>query len=229
MQNQFTTQSTPPSPRWVFQLEIASVVAATGAAIAAVISQQVLIASLATVPLSASVILNLVNRRQLIMDSSLQTKITLEQQAEDQANHLAEQKLRLDQLTAELRGVERTLAAINISGIQFDSLDAKSFYKRALFHQQKKDFAAAIVDYTKALEINPNHARAIHNRGLAQASLGHKKEGLEDLRNAAKLFFEQGDIPNYQKAKDLSKKLHDLETNSGLKSEDNIALEVLFS
>lgn len=228
MQNQLEMKSSSSSQQWISLLEILTAVGAAGGAIAAVVSQQVLVASLATVPLSASVVLNLVNRHRLLGELSARSEVTAGQLSQQQSS-LDKQHLSLEQLTAQSKGVELRQDALNSYSLKFNANDANAFYNRALWQQQQGDVAAALRDYTEALQINPCHAKAYHNRGLAQASLGHKKDALEDLRNAAKLFFEMGDITSYQKAKDLSKQLHAFETNAPKASEDKIALDVLFT
>jgi len=37
-----------------------------------------------------------------------------------------------------------------------------------------KDYKGAIQDYTKAIELNPNHANAYYNRGVAKVSSPRK-------------------------------------------------------
>jgi tetratricopeptide (TPR) repeat protein len=112
---------------------------------------------------------------------------------------------------------------------------AKSYYNRALTHQRLGDLDAAIADYTEAVRLNPDYAKAYHNRALALVNLGDKQAALEDLRAASKYFFEQGDINSYQKAKDLSKRLHDLKQpdtgNLPLSPQvaDELVLEFLFN
>lgn len=85
--------------------------------------------------------------------------------------------------------------------IRINCNDAEVYYKRASAYQSIEDKKAAIGDYTEAIRINPSYAQAYHDRGLARAELGDKKGAVKDLRQAAKLFFEAGNIANYQKCK----------------------------
>ncbi len=50
-----------------------------------------------------------------------------------------------------------------------------------------KDYKGAIQDYTKAIELNPNHANAYNNRGLAKIFLEQKDDGCLDLSKAGEL------------------------------------------
>lgn len=98
--------------------------------------------------------------------------------------------------------------------IQLNPNYAKAYYNRALTHQRLGELEAAVADYSEALRLHPDYARAYHNRGIARAHLGDKQAALADLRAAAKHFFDQGDIPSYQKAKELTKRLHDFQPQS---------------
>ena len=50
-----------------------------------------------------------------------------------------------------------------------------------------KDYRAAIVDYDRALELDPNLAEAYYNRGLTHIFLGNNQQGVEDLSKAGEL------------------------------------------
>ena len=50
-----------------------------------------------------------------------------------------------------------------------------------------KDYRAALVDYDKAIELNPNFADAYFNRGLTNIFLGNNKKGIADLSKAGEL------------------------------------------
>jgi tetratricopeptide (TPR) repeat protein len=49
------------------------------------------------------------------------------------------------------------------------------------------DFKSAIVDYTKAVEIDSRFAEAYFNRGLARIYTGNGEEGIADLSKAGEL------------------------------------------
>ncbi|MDD3969462.1 MAG: tetratricopeptide repeat protein, partial [Proteiniphilum sp.] len=51
----------------------------------------------------------------------------------------------------------------------------------------EKDYRAAIADYTKAIELEPQFAEAYFNRGISRLSIGETGAGLDDLRKAGEL------------------------------------------
>jgi hypothetical protein len=53
------------------------------------------------------------------------------------------------------------------------------------------DHRGAIVDYTKAIEINPNFAVAYFRRGCSQNLLGDKESSIQDLKTSAALGYSQ--------------------------------------
>jgi Tfp pilus assembly protein PilF len=46
------------------------------------------------------------------------------------------------------------------------------------------DFEAAVVDFTRAIDLDHQYAVAFYSRGMAYDSLGREKESQEDLRRA---------------------------------------------
>ncbi|GEM_PF-6338487 len=83
-----------------------------------------------------------------------------------------------------------------------------SYFDLALNHERLGDNKSAISDYTEAIRINPTHAKAYYHRAVLRNKLGDRQGALDDLRESAKHYFEQGDIPNYQKARELAKEIH---------------------
>jgi Trypsin-like peptidase domain len=73
--------------------------------------------------------------------------------------------------------------------------------------QIDRDIQGAINDYSKVIDINPKLAYAYYMRGLLKESFLHDKNGaIQDLRQAAKLFREQGSINEFKKTlKELRK------------------------
>ncbi|MCT7951095.1 tetratricopeptide repeat protein [Ancylothrix sp. C2] len=93
--------------------------------------------------------------------------------------------------------------AIKINPNYIEALLARGdLYRKLPSYQQ------AIEEYTKVIEINPENAQAYYNRALTYSersekswSLQDKRQAQENYQKAAKLFFEMGDIPNYEKAR----------------------------
>jgi tetratricopeptide (TPR) repeat protein len=61
------------------------------------------------------------------------------------------------------------------------------------------DKGGAIVDYERAIKINPNYAQTYENRGVAKSGLGNNQGAIIDLNKAAELFRQQGQMDLYQK------------------------------
>ncbi|RPI89613.1 MAG: tetratricopeptide repeat protein [Chloroflexi bacterium] len=57
---------------------------------------------------------------------------------------------------------------------------------RAVIFEKKGDLPAAITEWTKVLELDPNNARANCRRGILLATTGNRKSAIEDLNRALK-------------------------------------------
>jgi tetratricopeptide (TPR) repeat protein len=206
---------------WLDVAELVAAVGSVGGAIAAVVSQQALLASVASLPLSASVVINLMNRQRLLQDPTPAIAAQIQQQSgQPAANSVEGQNASAE---AQPQYVQPPASAP-----QIDFHTAKSHYNEGLALQRAGDLAGAIAAYTLSIEVNPTYAKAYHNRGLAHSQLSHKREALNDFRAAANHFFEQGDIAGYQKARDLSKQLHEFEERD-LQAAYEIKGDLLFS
>ena len=64
---------------------------------------------------------------------------------------------------------------------------AHAYFNRANVSAKLSDFKSAIVDYSKAIEIDGRFAEAYFNRGLARVYTGNSEEGLADLSKAGEL------------------------------------------
>ncbi|MBR5335370.1 MAG: tetratricopeptide repeat protein [Bacteroidaceae bacterium] len=64
---------------------------------------------------------------------------------------------------------------------------AQAYYNRANVYLKLSDFKSAVVDYTKAIELDGNMAAAYFNRGLARIYLGDRNDGIADLSKAGEL------------------------------------------
>ena len=61
-----------------------------------------------------------------------------------------------------------------------------------------KDWNGAITDYSEAIRLNPNHAIAYYNRGLAYGQLGEYQKALTDHTEAIRLNPSYADAYNYR-------------------------------
>lgn len=64
---------------------------------------------------------------------------------------------------------------------------AQTYYNRGLAHAKKGEFERAIVDYTKAIEIEPNNADAYYRRSKAWLHLGETEKAKADMKTASKI------------------------------------------
>ena len=255
MQKLSEVSSGSQKSHWLDIVEALSVLGAIGGSAVSLVSQQVVFAS---IPLSLSVALNLLNRRRLLdlVRQNNQTAIAevVQFSREHQTNleTLSGQMTEIQQLThtldkgtkelqsytqslsQEQKQIGEVVACLNelehsAQAIRANPQNAKSYYNRGLTHQRLGDKQAAIADYTEAIQLHPSYAKAYYNRGLAESHVGDRQGAVEDLRTAAKFFFEQGDLANYQKARDLSKRLHDLSSDTSDEAPQELALEALFA
>ena len=74
--------------------------------------------------------------------------------------------------------------------IEFCPLSMHYYYynERGQVKATLGNYAEAIADYDKAIELNPKYAKAYHNRGLAKEALGQ--------HDAAKVDFEKAKVLN---------------------------------
>ncbi len=159
----------------------------------------------------------------------------------DQKNlyqHINKLNTDFNERTQELQKQEEELATkieylsqieSSTRAIQSSPDSAELYCQRGVSYQQMGKKERAIEDYTKVIELDPSYALAHHNRGLVNSDLGNKKEAVEDLRRAAKFYFEQGDLENYQKTRNMSQALHELNSVSEEQDSDQILASGLFS
>ena len=62
---------------------------------------------------------------------------------------------------------------------------------RGVVYDELGDQRQAISDYDRAIEINPDYAKAYFNRGIAYGKLGYDSKAIEDLKTAAKFDSEE--------------------------------------
>lgn len=130
----------------------------------------------------------------------------------------------LQGVVSELRSIEHMSQAISANPT------AANFYQqRAQSREHLGDKAGAISDYSLAIHYDPNLASAYYHRAVLSAHLNNRKGALEDLRKAAKLFFETGDLAHYQKVKDLTREIHELNSANTLPESDKMLIGNLFS
>ena len=98
-----------------------------------------------------------------------------------------------------------------------------------------QDKHRAIDDYSKAIELENNHAQAHHHRGILYAELGVNQKAVIDLRRASQLYFDRGNLDKYRETRDLSQKVYQSNTvavtnivKNAKKNSERIAVSNLF-
>jgi tetratricopeptide (TPR) repeat protein len=89
---------------------------------------------------------------------------------------------------------------------------AEPYFNRGQVRQslsRMEDNRLAIEDYTQAVKMEPGMAKAYFNRGLIRAELGERRQAGEDLRLAAKCYFDLGEMDHYAEAKRRSEAIYD--------------------
>lgn len=80
---------------------------------------------------------------------------------------------------------------------------AQSIYEMGNSYLKDEEYESAIGMYDKAIEMHSEYAEAYVGRAIARARLGNKSEAIEDLRQAASLFQEQGNTAAYEEIQQL--------------------------
>ena len=83
-----------------------------------------------------------------------------------------------------------SLVLVLINAVGYSQTAEEYFYKGLSKHKLGDD-RGAILDYTKAIAINPNNDLAYLNRGLARLNLDQKESGCLDLSKAGELGHEE--------------------------------------
>jgi tetratricopeptide (TPR) repeat protein len=155
---------------------------------------------------------NSVEKLQLLMQDNL------EQQKEDikkQIQRIELQYQDLNNVVSNIKDVENVSQELRS---QPDSADF--FYQRGLSYEKLGNHTGAIEDYTEAIKQDSSLAKAYHKRGVLYLDGGMKQKAVDDLRKAALLYFEQGDIDSYHQAREMSRNIHELrDENNGSASE----------
>ena len=71
--------------------------------------------------------------------------------------------------------------------IKLDPENSYLYYDRAYMLAERKDYAKAIDDYTRALTFDSNLAEAFYNRGLVRIKVNDVKAAISDLSKAGEL------------------------------------------
>lgn len=106
---------------------------------------------------------------------------------------------------------------------------AESYCKNGNAYEKLGEKQRAIEEYSQAIKIDARCAEAHLKRGLLYSEAGNNKAAVEDLRKAAKFFFEEGDLDSYQKTKNMSQNIHQLNSNREVQKPNQVLANSLFS
>ncbi len=85
-------------------------------------------------------------------------------------------------------GTVLTSAAVMLTAPEIAKAESAEFYfQRAYKKGEEGDYSGAIVDYNKAIEINPKDADAYYNRGNAKDELGDYSGAIVDYNKAIEI------------------------------------------
>ncbi|BAQ60537.1 hypothetical protein GM3708_943 [Geminocystis sp. NIES-3708] len=149
---------------------------------------------------------NRVEKLQLSMQDNLAKQ---KQDINSEIKRLELQHQDLNNIVSNIKEVETFSQELRS---QPDSADF--FYQRGLSYEKLGNYHGAIEDYTEAIKKNSSLAKAYHKRGVLYLDDGAKQKAVDDLRKAALLYFEQGDIESYHQAREMSRNIHELRTDS---------------
>jgi tetratricopeptide (TPR) repeat protein len=107
----------------------------------------------------------------------------------------------------KLNDSQGALADFN-RAIQLNPNLAEAYNNRGFLKITKlNDSKGALADYNRAIQLNPNLAQAYNNRGLLKKNkLNDRSGAIKDMNRAAKIYQQQGNTQDYQRAIALLKK-----------------------
>lgn len=171
--------------------------------------------------------------------ADLKNAITyLQSSASDLGSQVEAQQNNSQHLAAQTEGVEELVDILREIDMITQSISAnpnlpENFYQRGLIRkrlQRLEDQRIAMEDFSQAINLNSTFANAYFERGLLKSDFGHKQHAVDDLRTAAKFYFDQGDLTQYEKSRAISQEIHDLISNDPSPEEETeqYLLENLF-
>ena len=90
------------------------------------------------------------------------------------------------------------IGSINAQSSETYVVTAEDFIYRGYTKGKSGDLYGAIIDYTKAIEINPNSFTAFNNRGLLKLQLKDYKGAIADFTKAIEINPNKGDLFEYR-------------------------------
>ena len=154
----------------------------------------------------------LVENRRDLENSLEELKKSINNSLDEQKQELSQEIKKLDLQHQELNKLVSTLEQVEhlSQSIRNKENSAKSYYERGLGYEQLGNKEGALKDYSEAIKHDSSLAKAYHKRGVIYLEKGEQQKAVDDLRKAALLYFEQGDIDSYHQAREMSRNIHDL-------------------
>jgi tetratricopeptide (TPR) repeat protein len=82
------------------------------------------------------------------------------------------------------------------------------YFGRAIIKRDRKDFAGALADFDRSIEIEPdNNAGSYYNRALVKKDMGNRSGAIQDFRRAAQFYRSAGNLASLQKSIDHIQRL----------------------
>jgi tetratricopeptide (TPR) repeat protein len=141
----------------------------------------------------------------------------LEQQKEylvKEIQRLDLQHQNLNNIVTEIQEIENLSQELSVTPNSADF-----FYQRGIGYEKLGNKNGAIKDYSEAIKKDGNFAKAYHKRGVLYLDTGAKQKAVDDLRKAALLYFEQGDIDSYHQTREMSRNIHELRLDNNTNHE----------
>jgi tetratricopeptide (TPR) repeat protein len=267
LNNQPATPSVQPPANWLDSLELLSVAISVGGSIALAITQQAALATIPLSFTAAINLANRKRLINAVMESqqaaTAQLVVQAQQQQETQNRTYQTQFAAVDAQFTEMQGLSaafsQQLQELDAKGTNIETVleklreidrftqvirtnpsAAEPYFNRGQVRQslsRMEDNRLAIEDYTQAVKMEPGMAKAYFNRGLIRAELGERRQAGEDLRLAAKCYFDLGEMDNYAEAKRRSEAIYDkaessrsdVETATAPKVESKLLVSELFA
>ncbi len=91
-------------------------------------------------------------------------------------------------------GLRGYLESLTVSPVDETAPNAQFYFNRGVDRSKLGDKQGAIADYTQAIQIDPNYAKAYRYRGVARYNLGDNQGAIDDYTQAIKI------DPNYANA-----------------------------
>lgn len=113
-------------------------------------------------------------------------------------NQFAEAYLRRAEVHYQLEDDPAVLADCQ-QAIALDATEAKTYYYQGMARYRLNYVQSSITAFTEAITCDREDARYYYRRGLAHQDLHDLNQAARDLRRAARLYRQQGDLTKYQR------------------------------